>query len=103
MSRIDEGVSFSLEVNVKEAYEEVRRLQTVLSRSLGLASRLTGSEDLQKSIAVMQRAIAIANQLRLALAALQAARMASGDPLAWVMAGLAVGEVGVSMYEMTGR
>jgi hypothetical protein len=103
MSRIDEGVSFSLEVNVEKAYEEVRRLQTVLSRSLGLASRLTGSEDLQKSIAVMQRAIAIANQLRLALAALQAARMASGDPLAWVMAGLAVGEVGVSMYEMTGR
>jgi hypothetical protein len=103
MSNIDETVSFSLEVNVEKAYEEVRRLQTVLSRSLGLAARLTGSEDLRKSIVRMQRTIAVANQLRLALAALQAARMAAGDPLAWALAGLSVTEVGVSMYEMTGR
>lgn len=103
MSFQDQTVSFSLEVNVQKAYEEVRELQTVLSRSLALASRLTGSEDLKKSIAVMQRAIAIANQLRLALAALQAARMVAGDPLAWAMAGIAAGEVAVSMYEVTGR
>lgn len=100
---IDETVSFSLEINVGPAYEEIRRLETVFSRSLGLASRLTGSEDLRQSIAVMQRAIAIANQLRLALAALQAARMAAGDPLAWAMAGVAVAGAAVSVYEVTGR
>lgn len=100
---MDQGVSFSLEVNVEKAYEDVRRLQTVFSRTLGLVRRLSGNENLNQTIALMQRTIAIANQLRLALAALQAARMASGDPLAWAMAGLAVGEVAVSMYEVTGR
>lgn len=89
----DTIVSFSLEVNVEKAYEEVRRLQTVLSRTLGLAARLTGDENLERGIRTMQRAIAIANQLRLALAALQAARMAAGDPLAWAMFGVSVGTV----------
>ena len=103
MSMIDETVSFSLEVNVQAAYEEVRRLQTVFTRTLGLASRLTGDENLKEGIATMQRAIAIANQLRLALAALQAARLAAGDPLAWALAGLSVAEVIVSTYEVVGR
>lgn len=100
----DEGVSFSLEVNVEKAYEEVRRLQTVLYRSLGLAARLTGDENLIRGIRTMQRAIAIANQLRLALLALQAARMAAGDPLAWAMFGISVTTfalgVGDTMMEM---
>lgn len=93
----DEGVSFSLEVNVEKAYEDVRRLQTVLFRTLGLVHRLSGNEDLNDAITLMQRTIAIANRLRLALAALQAARMAAGDPLAWAMAGLSLAEVGVDV------
>ena len=45
----------------------------------------------------------LANRLRLALLALQAARMAAGDPLAWAMAGLAVVEIGADvMMEMEG-
>lgn len=100
---MDEQVSFSLEVNVKDAYTQVRELQTIFYRTLGLASRLTGDENLKQGIATMQRAIAIANQLRLAMKALQLARMASGDPLAWAMAGISVAEVAVSMYEVTGR
>jgi len=99
----DEGVSFSLEVNVEKAYEDVRRLQTVFYRTLGLVRRVSGSEDLNQAIATMQRAIAIANQLRLAMAALQAARMAAGDPLAWAMAGLSFAEVGVSVFEVSNR
>lgn len=99
----DEGVSFSLEVNVGKVEDDVRRLETVLYRTMGLVRRLTGSEDLARSIAAMQRAIAVTNQLRLALRALQLARMAAGDPLAWATAGVAVAEAGVSVYELTNR
>ena len=99
----DEGVSFSLEVNVGPAYEEIRRLETIFYRTLGMVRRFSGNEDLNKCIDNMRKAIAIANQLRLALAALQAARMAAGDPIAWAMAGLSAAEVGVSVYEVTNR
>lgn len=85
-------VSFSLELNVEPAYTEARRFQTVLYRALGLVERASGSPDLKKLTRDMQKATLVANQLRLALAALQAARMASGDPIAWAMAAVSVGE-----------
>lgn len=108
MSVEDHTVSFSLELNVAEAERNLRRLQTVLFRSLSLASRLTGDENLRRGIQTVQEMIVMANRLRLALLALQAARMAAGDPLAWAMAGLAVAEFGVavggaSLYEVGGR
>lgn len=87
----DEDVSFSMEVNVEKAYEDVRRLQTILFRTLGMFKRLSGSEAIGDAITQMQRAIAIMNQLRLAMAALQAARMAAGDPLAWATFAIAGG------------
>ena len=100
---IDETVSFSLEVNVGKAEDDVRRLQTVFYRTLSLAERLTGDENLQRGIRVMEEAIAVSNRLRLALAALQTARMAAGDPLAWAMAGLSFADVGVSVFEVSNR
>lgn len=42
----------------------------------------------------------VVNQLRLAYAALQAARMAAGDPLAWGMAAVAVGGFAVSAGDL---
>jgi len=93
----DTTVSFSLEVNVGKALDDVRRLQTVLSRSLALVRKASGSEDLNNFIDALQKAIAWINKLRLALHALQAARMAAGDPLAWAMAGIAVVEVGADV------
>lgn len=95
----DEGVSFSLELNVGPAYEEVRRLQTALSRSLSFVRRLSGSENIDAFCDKCLRAVAIANQLRLALAALQAARMAAGDPIAWIMTGIAGAEALISGAE----
>lgn len=97
MSVEDHTVSFSLELNVREAEERVRKLETILYRSMDIVKRLSGSEDLNALISQAQKAIQIANQLRLALLALQAARMAAGDPLAWAMAGIAVAEVGISI------
>ena len=64
MSIDDQTVSISLELNIPQAYAEVRRLQTVLYRSLSLAARLTGDENLKRGIQTMQRAIMIANRLR---------------------------------------
>jgi hypothetical protein len=104
MSIADESVSFSLEVNVTKAYEDIRRLQTVFYRTLGLVRRLSGDENLNRTIDIMQRAIATANRLRLAMAALQAARMAAGDPIAWATAGISFAEVGADFTtELTGR
>lgn len=100
MSIEDYPVSFSLEVNVEGAYEDVRKLQTILFRSLGLVRRLSGSEDLNRLISTMQRTIAIASRLRLALRALQLARMATGDPLAWALAVISVAEVGIDIGTM---
>ena len=99
MSVDDTTVSFSLEVNVEQAYQNVRRLQTVLNRSLSTLRRLTRSENLQDFYREAQRAIAIANELRLALASLQALRMAAGDPLAWAMAGVATAQVVISVAD----
>lgn len=98
----DAVVSFSLEVNVKEAYTTIRELQTIFSRTLALIKQATGNEDINALITIIQKAIRITNQLRLALATLQAARMAAGDPIAWAMAGIATVEVGADvMMEAT--
>jgi len=102
MSTIDETVSFSLEVNVEHTETQIRRLETVLYRTLGLINRLGLSEKLSQQIAEIQRQIALLNKLRLAYLAVQTARMAAGDPIAWAMAGLAVAEAGVSIGETFG-
>jgi hypothetical protein len=100
----DETVSFSLEINLDHAEREVRRLQTVLYRSLDLVQRACGSTEFGKFIRAAQKVIVMANRLRLALLALQAARMASGDPFAWALAGISFAEVGVDVAtEMDGR
>ena len=102
-SRDIDDVSFSLEINVGPLEDELRRAQTVLFRTLSLASRLTGSESLKEGIAEIQHTIILLNQLRLAYRAVQLARMAAGDPVAWALAGLSVAEVIVSTYEVVGR
>ena len=89
MSVDDATVSFSLEVNVEQAYAEIRRIETLIYRTLGLIRRMGGGdEDLMKVIAKMQRMISILNELRLAIALTQAAFAASG-PIGWITLGLA--------------
>ena len=97
MSIADETVSFSLEINVEPGYTEIRKVQTILSRTLSLVERACGREDFNVFIDSAQKAVMWANRLRLALLALQAARMAAGDPLAWALAGLAVAEIGADV------
>jgi len=82
MSVEDHTVSFSLEVNVAKAYEDIRRVQTILYRTLGLLSRAGLGEDVDAAIRKVQELIRVLNMLRLSLAAFQAARAAAGDPIA---------------------
>lgn len=99
----EETVSFSLELNVGQAVDRARELQTAISHALNLTVKLTGDENLKKAVAGIQRYLAWLNRLRLAYRAVQLARMAAGDPLAWALAGISVVETGVSFYEATGQ
>lgn len=82
---IDETVSFSLEINVEQAAQDVRRLQTLAYRTLGIL-REGGilPKDIDEVVSKMQRAIGVANQLRLAMIALNAA----SGPMGWALAGV---------------
>ena len=93
---IDETVSFSLEVNIEKAYEDVRRLQTILSRSLGLIRRMSGNENLDDAIRKIQSMIAYLNTLRLAAAAAQAAT----GPIGLAMFGITMATTVASTYDL---
>ena len=88
--RIDD-VSFSLEINIEKAYVEVRRLQTLLYRTLDIAQRMSGSPELDALITKTQRLISILNQARLTIAAFQIA----AGPIGWGLA--IVGLVGTAL------
>jgi len=94
MSVEDYPVSFSLEVNVEKAYEDIRKLETVLYRALGMLRQMGAGPDLDRMITQIQRAIAMINQLRLTIIALQAA----SGPIGWALAGIGV----VSTLVLTG-
>lgn len=96
MSAEDHTVSFSLEVNIEKAYEDIRRVQTLLYRTLGLVSRLTGNENVDLAIRHIQRLIAWLNQLRLTIAAFEA----TTGPIGWAMLGLTVATTAVSYADM---
>ena len=81
---------------MEEAYREVRRLQTLLYRTLGIIRHLTGGdEELTRAISLMQRAISFANQLRLAIIALQAA----SGPVGWGLALVGIAASSLSLQD----
>lgn len=91
--------------NIQEVREQVRQLKselgelravtisttTGLNTAVSLLVRLSGDSDISRVMSLMRRSIVVANQLRIALYAVLAARMAAGDPIAWIQAGVAVG------------
>lgn len=92
-----EPVSFSLEINLSpEAQSQIRQTQTILYRTAGIIRSMSGSASLNTFISRAQRGIMIANQLRLAALAAKTAMLGAG-PLGWIMFGLSVAEVGVSV------
>ena len=97
-----ESVSFSLEVNVEGANQKIRELETILYRTLSVATRLTGDANLKRGIQTIQRTIMALNSLRLAYRAVHLARAASGDPIAWGLAAVAIAEGAVYVYDIKG-
>lgn len=84
MSIRDEGVSFSLEINVEPTYENIRKLQTILYRTMGLLRRFGLPEEIDAQIMKIQRLIILLNQLRLTMIAVHTA----AGPIGWALAGL---------------
>lgn len=82
MSTPEEVVSFSFEINVKEAYRDIRRIQTILYRTISILRRMGLPEDVEKAITLIQRLITLLNQLRLTMIALESAT----GPIGWGLA-----------------
>ena len=96
MSIADEGVSFSLEVNVETAYENIRKIETVVYRLFGLFRRLGLPEKIDDAIMKVQRLIAVLNSLRLTIIALQAA----SGPLGLALALMGLATTAISSIEL---
>ena len=85
----EETVTFNLELNVEQAISEVRRLQTLLYRTISLLRRLGLPEDVNAVITRIQRLIMVVRLLHTALVSLQAATGPYGIALALVGLGTA--------------
>jgi hypothetical protein len=78
-------VSLSLELNTQQAEASVRQCLTLLNKTLYLVQQLGGGDpDVQRLINNLNRAIALMNQLRLTVIALEAA----SGPVGWALAGV---------------
>ena len=85
MSEIEEHkISFSLEVNVDEALTNIRKVQTILYRTIGLLRRIGLPPEIDAAVARIQQLIALLNMLRLTIIALATA----SGPYGWALAGL---------------
>lgn len=96
-----ENVVFNLEVNTLRASGDVKKLETIVHRTLGLYNRvcrILGIPDdspLNKAVTKVQHLVMIIRQLTTAVTLLQ---VASG-PIGWASAGLAVAGVAVTSVE----
>lgn len=95
MSIREEDVSFSLEVNVEKAYEESRRLLTLLYRIAGMVQKLTGSPELDALMSKAIRTIAAINRVRLMIALFET----SLGPIGWALAAVTAVETALTVGE----
>jgi len=89
-------VTFNLELNVEQTYAEIRRLQTLLFRTVGLLRRLGLPEEIDRALAIIQRTIMAARLLYTSLLALEAA----SGPLGWALAIVGVTSAAVSVADV---
>lgn len=78
----EETVTFNLELNVESAISSVRRLETLLFRTLGLLRRLGLPEDIEAAIVKLQRLVMVIRMAHTAIIAFQAA----SGPIGWALA-----------------
>ena len=84
-----------LRLEMQSLQREVRSYKALLMDVASLAS-LLGIKD----ASAIRRQITLLYQLKAAYDAVQVARMAAGDPLAWLSAGVTVGTAASSVFDL---
>jgi len=92
----EETVTFNLELNVEQAISQIRRMETLLFRTLALINRLGLPEDISRAISVVQRLIMTVRMLHTAILAFEAAT----GPIGWALAGVGFISSMVSLGEL---
>jgi len=91
----EETVTFNLELNVEQAYSEIRKYETAMYRVLGLMNRAGLPEDVKDAIMLIQQLVMTTRLLQTAIAALNVSMMTSP-------AGVVLGGVGIMMAGVSG-
>ncbi len=95
MSNEEKNITFGLEIETSKTYSEIRKLELLLYRTLGLVRRLGLPEDIEQGIVRIQRLI---TTVRVAHAAFIALHTAAG-PIGWALAGVGVVSAAWSVYD----
>ena len=101
-------LEYLLTVNTERCVSEISRLSSALMRALHLFDIMGLPPKVDAQIREIQRIVVAVNSLTTAYHALQVARMAAGDPIAWAVAGIQVATTIVSLgnqfeYSTRGR
>lgn len=98
-------VRIDFEVNAQQAARDLTDViakalyaQRLLRRTLSFLKRISGSEDANRFISLMTRAISLVYTLRVAVVALNAA-MAAG-PAGWLLAGISVAMLALDVGDL---
>ena len=92
----EETVTFNLEVNTEYSLDSIRRLETVLYRSLALTRRMGLPDDINEQIYQIQRLVMVIRLLHTSMIALQAA----SGPIGWILGGIGVASAALSGYDL---
>jgi len=82
---MEETVTLNLELNVEQTMSELRKVELLAYRSLGLLKRLGLPEDIEQGIEKLQRLIMTIRLAHTAIMAFQAVLLA-GTPIGWGLA-----------------
>jgi len=99
----EETVTFNLELDVSQSYDSVRKLETVVYRSIGLIRKVLKQFGLDEETATIDQVIykgqKVIMTIRLMHTAMIALMGASG-PLGWAMAGIGLATATLSFTDM---
>ena len=91
-----------LRTDIKSTARETTAYRRTFYLTTSELEKATGTRNFAEGMTIMRRWIVLANQARLALQALQFARVMAGDPTALLMAGVTVAETALTVYDLTG-
>lgn len=90
-------IEYSLLINAENAYGEIRKMEIICFRLLGMVQRFSGGDpNLQNMIAIIQKTIMWVRHLQMTIHAFE---VASG-PLGWVYAAVMAGSFAMTTGDM---